>query len=95
MSEGPTRGLLDFSHIEAVDIPIETLKKTGAQPQNIAGQVRVYVIPNDGHFGDARVFSAYQDNSGNVAPHIVRTMAEAHRLLQITDPSFQPLNPDP
>jgi len=94
-SEGPTRGLLDFSHVDAVDIRRETLEDMGARPQNIADQVRVYVIPNDAHFGQARMFGTYQDDSGNVAPQIVRTMADAYRVLQIADPDFQPLDPDP
>jgi hypothetical protein len=93
-SEGPTRGLLDFSHVDAVDISVETLKMMGARPQNITDQVRVYVIPNDDHFGGARMFGTYQDLSGNIAPQIVRTMAEAYGILQITDPDFQPLDPD-
>ena len=42
-SEGPTRGLLDFSHVDAVDISVETLKMMGTRPQNITGQVRVYI----------------------------------------------------
>jgi hypothetical protein len=93
-SEGPTRGLLDFSHVEAFDIPVETLKMMGSRPQNIADQVRVYVIPNNDQFGGARMFGTYQDISGNIAPQIVRTMAEAYSALQITDPDFQPLDPD-
>ncbi len=93
-SEGPTRGLLDFSHVDAVDIPVETLKMMGRRPQNIPDQVRMYVIPNDDHFGGARMFGTYQDLSGNIAPRIVRTMAEAYAALQITDPDFQPLDPD-
>jgi hypothetical protein len=93
-SHGPTRGLLDFGHVDAVDIPVETLKMMGRRPQNIAEQVRVYVIPNNDHFGGARMFGTYQDLSGNIAPQIVRTMAEAYGALQITDPDFQPLDPD-
>jgi hypothetical protein len=92
-SEGPTRGLLDFSQVEAFDISVETLKTMGSRPQNIADQVRVYVIPNDDPFGAARMFGAYQDISGNIAPQIVRTMAEAYSALQMADPDFQPLDP--
>lgn len=94
-SDGPTRALLDFSHVEAVDLSVETLKEGGRRPQNIAGQIRVYVIPNDELFGGARMFGTYQEISGNVAPQIVRTMAEAYSALQIIDPDFQPLDPDP
>jgi hypothetical protein len=94
-SEGPLRGLLDFSYLEAVDIAVETLKEMGGRPQNIANQVRVYVIPNIDHFGGARMFGAFQDNSGNVAPHVVRTMADAYRALLITDPEFEALQTPP
>jgi hypothetical protein len=94
-SEGPTRGLLDFTGVEALDIPIETLKEMGGRPQNIANQVRVYVIPDNHLFGGARMFGTYQDISGNVAPHIVRTMVEAYRALAITVPDFQPLETPP
>jgi hypothetical protein len=94
VSEGPTRGLLDFSQVDAVDISVETLKMMGSRPQNITDQVRVYVIPNDDHFGGARMFGTYQDISGNIAPRIVRTMAEAYGALRIAEPDFQPLDLD-
>jgi len=66
----------------------------GARSQNIADQVRVYVIPNNDHFGGARMFGTYQDISGNIAPRIVRTMAEAYGALRIAEPDFQPLDLD-
>ena len=94
-SEGPTRGLLDFTDVAAVDIPIETLKEMASRPQNIPNQVRVYVIPSDDQFGAARLFGTYQDIAGNIAPRIVRTMAEAQSILQITEPDFQPLETYP
>jgi hypothetical protein len=94
-SEGPTRGLLDFTDVTAVDIPVETLKEMGSRPQNIPHQVRVYVMPNTDQFGGARMFGTYQDIAGNIAPVIVRTMGEAYRALAITDPDFKPLDIDP
>ncbi len=93
--EGPTRALLDFSGVERIDISVETAKEMGRRPQNIANQVRVYVIPNNDQFGGARMFGTYQDIAGNIAPYVVRTMAEAYSILQITDPNFQPLEVDP
>ena len=94
-SEGPLRGLLDFSDVEAVDIPLDMIKQLGKGQQNIANQVRVYLIPsNDHQFGLARLFGTYQSLSGNVEPQIVRTMAQAYDVLQITDPDFVPLEPD-
>jgi hypothetical protein len=74
---------------------VETAKEMGGRPQNIANQVRVYVVPNKDQFGGARMFGTYQDMAGNIAPHIVRTMAEAYTFLQITDPDFQPLEIGP
>jgi hypothetical protein len=95
VSEGPTRGLFDFSEVKAIDMSLEMAKEMGSRPQNIAKQVRVYVIPNNDQFGGARMFGAYQDVAGNVAPHIVRTMAEAYSVLLITDADFQPLETPP
>lgn len=94
-SEGQTRGLLDFSAVKTIDMSVETAKEMGMRPQNITNQVRVYVMPNSDQFAGARMFGTYQDIAGNIAPHVVRTMAEAYRILQITDPDFQSLEIDP
>jgi hypothetical protein len=93
-SEGPTRGLLDFSAVKTIDMSIETAKEMGARPQNITNQVRVYVMPNSDQFAGARMFGAYQDIAGNIAPHVVRTMIEAYSFLEIADPDFQILEID-
>jgi hypothetical protein len=93
--EGPTRALLDFSAVKMIDMSVETAKEMGSRQQNIANQVRVYVIPNRDQFAGARMFGTYQDIFGNIAPHIVRTMIEAYSFLKITDPDFQPLEIDP
>ena len=52
--EGPMRAVIDFSDVEAADIPVETLKEMGRRPQNFPGQVRIYVLPDDTLFGLGR-----------------------------------------
>ena len=90
-SEGPLRALIDFRDVEKIDIPLETLKTMGHSPQNLTDQKRVLVASTDEHFGMARLFATYQGLSGNVEPLVVRTMEEAHRALQLSDPHFEPV----
>jgi hypothetical protein len=94
-SEGPTRAIFDLGEVNTIDMSVEMAKEMGSRPQSITKQVRVYVIANTDQFGGGRMFGAYQENSGNVAPIVVHTMAEAYHALLITEPDFQPLETPP
>jgi hypothetical protein len=42
-------------------------------------------------FGLLRLYSTHQDNRGEKAPTIVRSMAEAFELLSLSEPKFEPV----
>jgi hypothetical protein len=93
-SDGPMRALFDLSDVETIDISVDHLMEVAQRQQHIPNQVRVYVIPANGsQFGMARLFGTYSALAGNVEPVIVHSMAEAYRVLQITDPNFQMIEP--
>lgn len=52
---------------------------------------RVFVVPRDDLYGLARMYATYQRASGNPEPILVRSLDEAYRFLNLTNPDFQPI----
>jgi hypothetical protein len=91
-SQGPVRGIVDMTAVEVIGVTLEDMTRAArGQPQIMAGQDRVYVIPQTLLFGMGRLFGTYQGLAGFTEPHVVRTMPEACEILGLVDPDFQPV----
>lgn len=88
---GPSHGLIDFSQVEAIAVPLSRLASRGRQPQISPGWERVIVAPRPDHMEWSRTFSEYQSAAGTRSPIVVASMEEAHRVLGLTDPVFEPV----
>jgi hypothetical protein len=89
--QGPNHSLIDFSQVEAIAVPFSRLASRGRQPQISPGWERVIVAPRSDLAEWSRTFSEYQSAAGYRAPIIVPSMEEAHRVLGLTDPVFEPV----
>jgi hypothetical protein len=90
---GVTRGLVDFTAVDVIEIDTAEFVRRGQQAAIMTGQDRVYVMPRPDLFGLGRMFSTYQKIGGNLEPVVVRTVDEAYRALELVDPEFE-LLPD-
>lgn len=92
-SQGPVRGIVDFTGVDVIGVTVEDMTRAArGQPQIMTGQDRVYVIPQSLLFGLGRLFGTYQELAGYTEPHVVRTMPEAYEILGLVDPDFLPLD---
>jgi hypothetical protein len=91
---GLARGIMDFSAVEAVDVPIDYILKRAQAPPVLPGQARVIVAPREPAYSLNRIFAAHQLYSRKFEPLLVGTLEEAYRALAITDPAFEPLEDD-
>jgi hypothetical protein len=91
---GLARGIMDFTDVESVHIPMEFFVKRAHDPPRLPGQARVMVAPHDITYGLNRVIAAHQLFTRNVEPLVVRTLAEGYQALQLDDPKFEPLQDD-
>lgn len=90
-SQGPNHGLIDFSRVEAIAVPLSRLASRGRQPQISPGWERVIVAPRRDLVEWCSTFSEYQSAAGSRPPIVVASMEEAHRVLGLTDPVFEPV----
>lgn len=90
---GVSRGLVDFTDVSVNEIDTAEFVRRGQQAAIMTAQDRVYVMPQPELFGLGRMFSTYQKIAGNREPIIVRTIDEAYKALDLTDPKFEPLPP--
>jgi hypothetical protein len=88
---GHSHGLIDLSHVEAIAVPFSRLASRGRQPPISPGWERVIVAPRSDLAEWSRIFSEYQSAAGNHPPIVVASMEEAHRVLGLTDPVFEPV----
>ncbi|HTE81672.1 MAG TPA: hypothetical protein VK634_13375 [Reyranella sp.] len=88
---GPSHGLIDFSQVEAIAVPLSRLASRGRQPPISPGWERVIIAPCTDLVEWAGAFSAYQSSAGHRPPITVASMEEAHRVLDLTDPVFEPV----
>lgn len=89
--EGPNHGLVDFSQVEAIAVPLSRLASRWRQPQISPGCERVIVAPRRDLVERCSTFGEYQSAAGSRPPIVVASMAEAHRVLDLTDPVFEPV----
>ncbi len=88
---GPARGIMDYTSVEAVDLPIEVVLKRSAGPALLHGQARVIVAPREPVWALNRVFAAHSLYRRGDEPLLVRSLEEAYRALAIDQPAFEPL----
>jgi hypothetical protein len=90
--EGPSHGLLDFSAVDAVSMPLSRLVKRSQQPPFSPGFRRVCVAEGPQALELARTFASEQAQSGSGGVQIVATLAEAYAYLRIgKTPRFEPV----
>lgn len=93
-SRPPCRAIWDFSEVTDFDVSSHTIRKLVGTPPIVArGYMRVVVAPNDFLFGMMRMLQILSEQS-RPELHVVRTMAEAYRLLQIESPEFSVVKPE-
>ncbi len=85
------RAVSDFSNATRADLSPEAVRRAAKIPdQGVQGATVVTVAPGDLIFGTARMFEMLADR--NLPRHnVVRTVAEAYKLLGITSPQFKPI----
>ncbi len=87
----PCRGIQDFSKVTGIDASSDTIRRIAFRPPAYgSGQAVVFVAPTDVVYGLCRMFVMLSDESRPKA-HVVRTMEEAHRLLEVDSPQFVPV----
>lgn len=91
--EGPSHGLLDFTEVEAVSLPMSRLLQRSQQPPFSPGHRRVFVVGDGPQALEiARTFAAEQALAGVGNVQIVATLEEAYRLLGLgKQPKFDPV----
>jgi hypothetical protein len=89
--EGPLRGILDLTAVDAVAISDYRLAIRGQQPSMIPGNNRVFVAPQPEINRLCRDFASLQRVAGSGEPRVVTTLKEAYAALGITDPQFEPV----
>ena len=91
--EGPSHGLLDFTDVEAVSLPMSRLVQRSVQPPFSPGYRRVFVVGDGPQALEiARTFAAEQALAGSGNVEIVATLEDAYRLLGLgKEPNFDPV----
>src|SRR5215211_6682229 len=83
---GLARGIMDYSTVEAVDIPIEVVVERSSQPPLLPGQARVIVAPREPLWAMNRIFAAHRLFRQGEEPILVRSIEEAYQALSMVDP---------
>ena len=88
---GPVHGILDFSTVAAVSVPIGKLMQRGSQPAISPAHKRIIVAGDPELFRLARSFATQQGLAGSPEPIVVSSMEEALAVLAAKEPNFEPL----
>lgn len=91
VDHGPAHGILDFSAVVAVSVPMNRLLQRARQPAINPTHRRVIVASDPDMFQLAVKFTAEQTLAGASGPLVVATMDEALKALGAVDPVFEPL----
>jgi len=90
----PCRFILDLSPVTDFAVSSDAIRRLAAAPPPLrsTGDVWILVIQKDVIYGLARMFQILTETKGNYCElHVVRTMDEAYRLLQVKCPAFRPV----
>src|SRR5579883_279895 len=91
---GLVRGLMDFSAVTAIDVPLDLLIQRAHQPGILTGHQRVIVAPTEPSYSFNRLVAAHQLFARKTEPTLVRSVTDAHDVLRMVDPSFLPVAVD-
>jgi hypothetical protein len=90
-THGPCRAIVDVSAVAKFDVSSDTIRSlTRRSPAIPKGYMRVFVAPLDSTYGMVRMFQILTDLT-RPDLHVVRTVDEAYRLLQVESPEFSPV----
>jgi hypothetical protein len=91
---GLARGLMDYSGVTAVDIPMGVIVRRCQAPPLLPGQTRVIVAPGEPSYSLNRVIVAHQYFSRKVEPLLLRSLPEAYHALGSNRLEFVPVEED-
>lgn len=91
VEHGPAHGILDFSGVVAVSVPMNRLLQRARQPAINPQHRRVIVASDPEMFQIALKFTIEQGLAGASGPLVVSSMDEALKALKVEDPVFVPL----
>lgn len=91
---GLVRGLMDFTAVESVSVPLDALIRRAHQPGILSGQQRVIIAPSEPAYSFNRLVAAHQLYARKVEPVLVRSGHEAYDVLGLLEPAFLPLDRD-
>lgn len=91
---GLVRGIMDFTEVETIDMPMELIVARAQGKPLLPGQMRVIVAPDNHVYGLTRIIAAHQAYVRNVEPLLVRTLEDAYRAMEIEEPDFRSLRDD-
>ncbi len=82
------RGIVDITGVTKFDVSSHVVRQlAGTAPAIPAPQMRIFVAPSPVVYGMARMFQTLgEETRSNL--HIVRTLDEAYRLLEVESPQF-------
>ncbi len=86
------RGITDVSGVTESSVSSTVIKQLSKSPPAIpTGYMRIFVAPQPHVYGMARMFQMLGEET-RPDLHIVRTLDEAYRLLQVESPEFSPIS---
>ena len=88
---GLARGILDYTDVEDIDVPMDLVVKRGHAPPMLPGQMRVIVAPDTKTWEMSRLIAALQAYSRKIEPIVVRSLGEAFERMAIVEPRFEPV----
>ncbi len=88
---GPAHGVLDFSAVAAVSVPLSRLIRRGRQPAVSPAYKRIIVAKDPELFQLARTFTIQQGLAGSPEPVVLSSMEEALAFLSAENAEFEPL----
>lgn len=91
---GLARGLMDYTRVTKVDIPMDLIIRRAQAPPILPGQTRVVVADNEPAYSLNRVIVAHQYFSRKVEPLVVDSLQDAYYALGSSHFAFQPLEED-
>jgi hypothetical protein len=91
---GLVRGLMDFSAVTAIDVPLDLLIQRAHQPGILTGHQRVIVAPTEPSYSFNRLVAAHQLFARKTEPVLVRSIGEAYDSLGIVNPAFSAVDMD-
>jgi hypothetical protein len=91
---GLVRGLMDYSAVDSIDIPLDLLIQRAHEPGILTGHQRVIVAPSELAYSFNRLVAAHQLFARKVEPVLVRSVSDAFGVLRMIDPAFSSIGLD-